>query len=364
MRTPINRRVAALVYDGMGAFEFAIVAEVFALPRPELTVDWYRFSACAFAPGPAWATGGVRIVAGAGLAAMRRAGTIVVPGWRDPEEPPPAALLSALRRAHARGARLLSICSGVFVLAAAGLLDGKRATTHWRYADALARLYPRVRAEPDVLYVDEGDIATSAGSAAGIDLCLHVVRGDYGAEVANSVARRLVVPPHRDGGQAQYVREPLRCDASAGLAAVLDWAAGRIHTPLTIGDLARRAKMSPRTFARRFLSETGTTPHRWLTHQRLVAAQRRLETTRDAVDRVAENAGFETAETLRHHFRRAFGTTPTAYRKRFADPERGPAALPRPVSPGASEGPGTPRAPAGCRKSLGSPTSRSARRIS
>jgi AraC family transcriptional regulator, transcriptional activator FtrA len=318
MRPPINRGVAALVYDGMGVFEFAIVAEVFALPRPELTVDWYRFSACAVEPEPARTTGGVRIVARSGLAALRRAGTIVVPGWRDTAEQPPAALLSVLRRAHAGGARLLSICSGVFVLAAAGLLEGKRATTHWRDAEKLARLYPGIRVEPDVLYVDEGDIATSAGSAAGIDLCLHVVRSDYGAEVANSVARRLVVPPHRDGGQAQYVAEPLRRDASPGLAGVLDWAVRRLETPITIDDLSRRARMSPRTLARRFVQETGTTPHRWLTQQRLIAAQRRLETTRDAIDRVAEMTGFETAETLRHHFRRSFGTTPTAYRKRFA----------------------------------------------
>src|SRR5215831_6083436 len=318
MRPPVNNRVAALVYDGMGAFEFAVVAEVFALSRPELAVDWYRFSACSVEPGPARATGGVQVLANRGLAALARAGTIFVPGWRDPAERPPEALLTALRRAQARGARLLSVCSGVFVLAAAGLLDGKRATTHWRYAETLSRLYPRIRVEPDVLYVDEGDIATSAGSAAGIDLCLHVVRSDYGAEIANSVARRLVVPPHRDGGQAQYVREPVRRDASPGLAAVLDWAVSRLRAPLTVDDLARRARMSPRTFARRFVHETGTTPHHWLTQQRLVAAQRGLETTRDAVDRIAEAAGFETAQTLRHHFRRAFGTTPTAYRKRFA----------------------------------------------
>jgi len=317
MAGPKNRRVVALVYDGLCTFEFAIVVEVFGLPRPELNVDWYRFSACAIETKPVRATGGVRIVAEKGLSSLRGAGTIVIPGWRDPEAIPPESLLNALRRAHDRGVRLMSICSGVFVLAAAGLLDGKRATTHWRYADALRARYPRIEVEPDVLYVDEGDILTSAGSAAGIDLCLHVVRRDYGADVANQVARRMVVPPHRDGGQAQYIRAPIRNEASNGLAPVMEWAVGRLHAELSIDDLAGRAKMSPRTFARRFVDETGTTPHRWLTQQRLIAAQRRLETTHDSIDEVAAAVGFDTAETLRHHFRRIFGTTPTSYRRRF-----------------------------------------------
>ena len=318
MAVPANRNVVALVYDGIGAFEFAIAAEVFALPRPEVHVPWYRFTACSLEGRPARTTGGVSIEAARGLASLRRAGTIVIPGWRSTDEPPPSALLRALRRAHERGARLMSICSGVFVLAAAGLLDGRRATTHWRYVDRLRSGYPKIQVEPDVLYVDEGSILTSAGSAAGIDLCLHVVRRDYGAEIANQVARRLVVPPHRDGGQAQYIREAVRRDRSAGLAPVLEWAAGHLASSITVGALARRANMSPRTFARRFADETGTTPHRWLTAQRLVAAQRRLETTRDPIDAVAEAAGFDTPETLRHHFRRAFGTTPTAYRERFS----------------------------------------------
>jgi AraC family transcriptional regulator, transcriptional activator FtrA len=313
-----NRRVVALVYDGMATFEFGIVCEVFGLSRPELRVPWYEFSACALEPRPARATGGVRLSAPAGLGPMRRAGTIVIPGWRSPAEPPPEALLDALRHAHRRGARLVSICSGVFVLAAAGVLDGKRATTHWRYLEALRALHPRIRIEPDVLYVDEGDVLTSAGSAAGIDLCLHLVRRDHGAEIANQVARRMVVPPHRDGGQAQYVRDPVPPAAAVGLAPVMDWALGRLRASLTVPDLARRANMSPRTFARRFVDETGTTPHRWLTRQRLIAAQRRLETTVEGIDQVAEAAGFDTTETFRYHFRRAFGTTPTAYRARFS----------------------------------------------
>ena len=314
----MSHRVIAVVYDGLCTFEFAIVVEIFGLPRPELPVDWYRFSVCSLEGAPVRATGGVRVTATSGLRALRGGETIVIPGWRDPDEIPPAALLNALRRAHDRGARLMSICSGVFVLAAAGLLDGKRATTHWMYADRLRQRYPRIRLEPDVLYVDEGSILTSAGSAAGIDLCLHVVRSDYGAEIANQVARRLVVPPHRDGGQAQYVRDPIRKEGVTGLAATLDWAVSRLRSGLTVEDLARRAGMSMRTFARRFVDETGTTPHRWLTHQRLIGAQRRLEGRNDSIDEVAEAVGFETAETLRFHFRRAFGVSPTSYRKRFS----------------------------------------------
>jgi AraC family transcriptional activator FtrA len=310
--------VVALVYDGLCTFEFAIVVEVFGLPRPELPVEWYRFSVCSQERAPVRATGGVKVVAGSGLGALRGADTIVIPGWRNPDEKPAPALLSALRRAHDRGARLMSICSGVFVLAAAGLLDDKRATTHWRYADRLRALYPRIRIEPDVLYVDEGSILTSAGSAAGIDLCLHVVRSDYGAEIANQVARRLVVPPHRDGGQAQYVREPVREAAVIGLAPTMEWAVGRLRRGLTVADLAKQAGMSMRTFARRFVDETGATPHQWLTSQRLIAAQRHLEVTHDSIDAVAEAAGFETTETLRLHFRHAFGVSPTSYRKRFS----------------------------------------------
>jgi AraC family transcriptional regulator, transcriptional activator FtrA len=252
---------------------------------------------------------------------MRRqtsAGTIVVPGWRHADEPPPEPVLKALRSAHADGARLVSICSGVFVLAATGLLDGKRATTHWRHVDSLTSRYPNIKVEPDVLYVDEGSILTSAGSAAGIDLCLHIVRRDYGAEIANQVARRLVMPPHREGGQAQYVQEPIRGDAGGGLAPVLDWAQAHLRKALTVEDLARKAAMSPRTFARRFREQTGTTPHQWLMHQRLLAAQRRLEKTGDAIDQVAEAVGLQTAATLRQQFGRVLGTTPTAYRRRFS----------------------------------------------
>jgi AraC family transcriptional activator FtrA len=312
-----KRNVAVLAYDGLGAFEFGIVAEVFGLPRPEMGPDWYRFQVCSLQPGRLRATGGLTIQARGRIADIAQAGTIVIPGWKA-SEAPPAQLIAALRRAHSRGARLVSICSGVFVLAATGLLDGKRATTHWRYVDQLRSRYPKIRVEPDVLYVDEGSILTSAGSAAGIDLCLHIVRVDYGAEVANEVARRLVMPPHRDGGQAQYVRNPVRTALAGGLAPVLQWAEAHLHESLSVEDLARRAAMSPRNFARRFQEQTGTTPHQWLMHQRLLAAQRRLEKTDESIDRIAEAVGLESAATLRQYFSQMLRTTPTAYRRQFS----------------------------------------------
>ena len=312
------RRVVALAYDRLCTFEFGIVVEVFALPRPELSVEWYKFSVCSLEPGPIRAMGGLTVQSRAGLHALRQAGTIVIPGWRDTDEPPPQALKQELRRAYARGARLVSICSGVFVLAAAGLLDGKRVTTHWRYADRLTARFPNIHVEPDVLYVDEGNILTSAGSAAGIDLCLHIVRRDYGADIANVVARRLVVPPHREGGQAQFVLHPIRTESSGGLAPVLEWAHKHLDQPLTVDELAQKALMSTRTFARRFREETGTTPHQWLTHQRLLNAQWLLETTSDSIDEIAQAVGFGTAATLRQHFARIRSTTPAAYRRNFS----------------------------------------------
>jgi AraC family transcriptional regulator, transcriptional activator FtrA len=310
--------VVAIAYEGLCTFEFGIAVEIFALPRPELGVQWYRFRVCSFEQGPLRATGGILIQADAGPAALRWADTIIIPGWRDPNEKPPDAPLRALCAADRRGARLVSICSGVFVLAATGLLDGKRATTHWRYVDQLKAKFPKVQVQPDVLYVDEGNILTSAGSAAGLDLCLHLVRLDFGAEVANTVARRLVIPPHRDGGQAQYIPDSFHKGASGGLATLLQWAQAHLDQPLSVNALARKAALSPRTLARRFREEAGTTPHRWLTYQRLLMAQRRLETTQKSIDDVAEAAGFGTATTLRQHFQRAFDTTPTAYRRRFA----------------------------------------------
>jgi AraC family transcriptional activator FtrA len=307
-----------LGYDRLALFELAIAVEVFGLPRPELTVPWYSFEVCSVDAGELRATGAIRVRAARGLGALERADTIIVPGWRDPEELPPARLLRALRRAHGRGARLASICSGVFVLAAAGVLEGRRATTHWRYTEQLRQRYPGVRVEPDVLYVEDGRVFTSAGSAAGIDLCLHLVRLDHGAKIANQVARRLVVPPHRDGGQAQFVASPIPAAPGGGLAAALDWALAHLDQPLGVADLARAAAVSPRTFVRRFRAEQGGTPHRWLTRQRVLAAQRRLEGGRESIEEVAGAVGFGTAQTLRLQFRRILGTSPTSYRRRFS----------------------------------------------
>ena len=315
---PRRHRVACVAYDRLCTFEFGIVTEAFALPRPELDVPWYEFSVCSIDDKPLRATGGVTVRADGGLRMLHRADTIVIPGWRDADEPPPEALLAALRRANRRGARVLSICSGVFVLAAAGLLDGKRATTHWRYVERLASRFPKIRVEPDVLYIDEGRVLTSAGSAAGIDLCLHIIRKDHGARIANEVARRLVVPPHREGGQAQFIPSPMSQDSSRGLATLTAWAQANLHRQLTVDTLARQARMSSRSFARRFRAELGTTPHRWIIHQRLLAAQHWLETTDDSIDRIAESVGLQTAATLRQHFQRRLGTSPTAYRRRFS----------------------------------------------
>lgn len=312
-----RHRVVVVAYDHLALFEMAIVVEVFGLPRPEIQDPWYEFTACSIDSGPLRATGAIQIRAGRGLSAIETADTVLIPGWRDPMERPPARLLAALRRAHRRGARIASICSGVFVLAEAGLLDGKRATTHWRYTEILRARFPAVRVEPDVLYVEEGRIFTSAGSTAGIDLCLHLVRLDHGAEVANQVARRLVASPHRDGGQAQFIARPMPVRAAHGLARAVDWALAHLHEPLAVRDLARAAALSERTFVRRFRAELGTTPHHWLNRQRVLLAQRELEQSRLSIEEVASAVGFGTAQTLRLHFRRILRTSPTTYRGRF-----------------------------------------------
>lgn len=313
-----HRRVVAVAYDGLCAFEFGVATELFGLARPELALPWYAFRVVAAEPGPLRALGGVELAAPHDLEAIAGAGTVVLPGWRDADEPPPPALVEAIASAHACGARILSICSGVFLLAATGLLDDRRATTHWRYTERLARRHPRIAVEPDVLYVDNGSLLTSAGSAAGIDLGLHLIRRDYGAAIANRVARRLVVPPHRDGGQAQFIDHAVpEADETGRLRATLEWALAHLAEPLPVDVLARRAGLSPRTFARRFRDEIGTTPHRWLVHQRIARAQELLETTGASIDEVATQSGFATATNLRHHFRREVRTTPTRYRARF-----------------------------------------------
>jgi len=314
----VNRSVVAVAYDGLCTFEFGVTTELFGLDRPELDVDWYDFSVIAAETGPLRATGGLTMQAPHDMSAVARAGTIVLPGWRDIEEEPPAALIDALVRAHRNGARIMSICSGVFILAATGLLDSQAATTHWRYTDALQARYPLIDVRPDVLYVDNGKVLTSAGSAAGLDLGLHLIRRDYGADVANSVARRLVIAPQRDGGQAQFINVPAAPDESMALAPTMAWALERLDDALSVEQLARHAAMSPRTFARRFRAEAGVSPHQWVTKQRVLRAQQLLETTNHSIDTVAHACGFGSAATLRHHFQQNVQTTPSRYRARFS----------------------------------------------
>jgi AraC family transcriptional activator FtrA len=310
--------VAALVYDGLCGFEFACAAEVFGLPRPELGPGWYRFETCAAGRGPLRGQYGMRMVADAGLERLIEAGTVIVPGWKGIDVPVPAPVLDALREAHARGARLLSICSGAFVLAATGLLDGKRATTHWRYADALQRKYPRIAVDPAVLYVDEGQLLTSAGSAAGLDLCLHLVRRDHGPDIANQVARRLVIPPHRDGGQAQFVERPVPRREASALSKVIDTMQRRLARRQPVAELAAMAAMSERSFMRRFREATGMSPASWLVSARLDRARELLEGSALSIDAIAAECGFGSAITLRHHFRHKLGISPGTYRERFA----------------------------------------------
>ncbi|QCI63267.1 transcriptional regulator FtrA [Phreatobacter stygius] len=313
-----NPLVVAVAYDGLCTFEFGVAVEIFGLPRPEMGDSWYRFAVASIEAGELRATGGVRMIADGGLDLIATAGTIIMPGWRGLDQPVPAALAAALRTAHGRGARILSICSGVFVLAAAGLLSGRRATTHWRYTEALRQRYPDIAVVPDVLYVDEGTVLTSAGSAAGIDLCLHLIRRDFGTEAANKVARRLVVPPHRDGGQAQFVERAVPVPHErARLGPLLDRMREEIRGDFSIAALARAAGMSSRTFLRRFAAATGTTPAKWLLAERLARARELLESSALPVEQVADMAGFGTAATLRHHFRQHLSTTPAAYRGMF-----------------------------------------------
>lgn len=316
--TPPNRRVCALAYDRMALFEFSIAVELFGLERPEMGPDWYQFAVASLDGGPARTTAGVRVEVDSGLEALEGAGTVIIPGWVT-KEPVPPKLIDALQRGYRRGARIVTICSGVFVLAAAGLLTGRRATTHWKYTDHVREAYPDIEFVPDVLYVDEGQILTSAGSAAGIDLCLHLIRNDYGPVAANTVARRLVVPPHRDGGQAQFIERavPIVYE-SKRLGPLLDHMRGNLDQEHRIGDLARRAGMSQRTFLRRFSDATGTTPAKWLLNARLCAARDHLEQSGLSIEEVALVAGFGTTANLRHHFREHLNTTPSAYRQTFS----------------------------------------------
>jgi AraC family transcriptional activator FtrA len=312
--------VVTLVYDGLCTFEFGVAYEIFGLSRPEMGEDWYRFSACAIEDGPLRAAGGLTVQVDHGLEDLADADLIIVPGWRGIGTPVPALLVAELQAASHRGVRIMSLCSGVAVLAAAGLLAGRKATTHWRYVDSFAARYPDISVDADVLYVDEDKVLTAAGSAAAIDLCLHVVRRDFGPDIANSVARRLVVPPHREGGQAQYIETPvLRQREGARLGPLLEWMRERLQEDQPISALAARAGMSVRTFQRRFEATTGMAPGEWLLNERLRRARDLLEKqTAISLDDVAVASGFGSLATMRHHFRERLAVSPSDYRKRFA----------------------------------------------
>lgn len=315
--------VGVLAYAGMAPFELSCVVEVFGLPRPEFDRPWYALSVCAERPDPMPMVGGFTVSTPIGLDALAASDTVVVPGVPDVRGEVSAAVVSALRSAYERGARIVSICSGAFALAAAGLLDGRDATTHWRYAALLQQRYPAVHVTPDVLYVDNGRVLTSAGSAAGLDLLLHIVRGDHGAAVANAVARRLVLPPHREGGQAQFIEVGVRDVADGdGVARAMAWAMENLSGPVTVAALAAQAHMSQRTFLRTFAKQTGTSPIRWLIERRVQASLALLEGGDAPIDQVAAAVGFESPVTFRHHFGRSMRTSPSAYRKAFAASRR------------------------------------------
>ncbi|AXK33261.1 helix-turn-helix domain-containing protein [Streptomyces armeniacus] len=314
--------VAVLLFSGGPIFESSIPLSVFGIDRQDAGVPRYRLLVCAGEEGPLRTTGGLELSAPYGLDALSRAGTVVVPAWRSITQPPPAAALDGLRRAHEEGARIIGLCTGSFVLAAAGLLDGRPATTHWMYAPTLAKRYPAVHVDPRELFVDDGDILTSAGTAAGIDLCLHVVRTDHGAEAAGALARRLVVPPRRsngvDTGHPRHLDRSLPEEIGADpLAEVVAWALEHLHEQFDVETLAARAYMSRRTFDRRFRSLTGSAPLQWLITQRVLQAQRLLETSDYSVDEVAGRCGFRSPVALRGHFRRQLGASPAAYRAAY-----------------------------------------------
>ncbi|MEW9530217.1 helix-turn-helix domain-containing protein [Microbispora sp. NPDC049125] len=309
-------RVVTLVRPPQSTFELACAAQVFGIERPGLPAR-YAFGVCTERPGPVATYAGYDMVVTDGLDALDGADTVVIPGWLPVEEPPSPAVVRALRRAHSRGARVVSICSGAFALAHAGLLDGRQATTHWALADELAARFPQVRVDPDVLYMDHGDVATSAGAGAGMDLCMHLVRRDQGAWYAAHIARAMVMPPHREGGQLQYSAPSHPAQIDGTLAPLLEWISGRLGEPVTIESMAAHAGVSARTLARRFADQLGTSPGQWLLAQRIAAARDLLECSDLPLDAVARRVGLSSATNLRRRFLNMLGTTPGAYRRAF-----------------------------------------------
>lgn len=318
MPEPEPPLVVALVYDGLCTFEFGIAAEVFGAARPELGPGWYRFASAAIEQGPLRAHGGLSVAADGGMELIEQADMIVVPGWKGYDAPIPEELIARLRKAHERGARLVSICSGAFVLAATGLLDGQWVTTHWRYAACLQSRFPKVIVDAAALYRGEANIFTSAGSAAGIDLMIELVRRDFGPEAANMVARLIVMPAHRSGGQAQYLDRPVQIRPDHGIAPLLDHIRVRLDEDWSIARMAAEANMSRRTFERRFRQATGQNPGDWLLDERVQSAKDLLSRSSRSMEEIAQAAGFGSAHALRHHFRRRVQQSPVQYRRSFS----------------------------------------------
>lgn len=310
-----RHKVCVLAYDQLCTFEFAAAVELLRDRSADFGDHWYELTICALERSPVCGGGGILVDARGDAEALSLADTVIIPGWRMGSVP--SFITHPLTAAHARGARIASICTGAFVLAAAGLLNGRRATTHWKYASQLAAEYPAIEVDPSVLYIDDGDVVTSAGSAAGIDMLLHLIRQDYGARTCNAVARMMVVPPHREGGQAQFFERPVPRSVGTAFAQVLDHLRRNPSDDHRIQQLAEMAAMSPRTFFRRFRAATGQTPYDWLLQERINVAKELLESTALSIDRVAYDAGFGAADTLRHHFRRLVGTTPNDFRYAF-----------------------------------------------
>lgn len=313
------KNVAALVWDRVAPFELGVVCEAFGLDRSDMGLPVLDFAVCGVTPGRVASSTGFDLVVEHGLERVAEADLVVVPAMKG-GEPTPDEALDALRAAVDRGARVMSVCSGAFALGEAGLLDGRECTTHWMYTDLLATRFPEATVIPEVLYVDAGQVITSAGSAAGLDASLHLWRMEYGAAAASMVARRMVVPPHREGGQAQFIERPVPVCDSEALAPLLDWIGNHLGEELDVEMLARQMHMSPRTFARRFKEETGTTPYSWILGERVRAAQELLERTDHSIDWVAGEVGFGNAATLRHHFGRKRGVSPQEYRRTFRTP--------------------------------------------
>lgn len=317
----MSHTIAAAIFDGLPAFEYSIAQEILGRDRRELVPDWYEFRQCRVEAGQLLSSHGFEMQPCGNLNDLEAADTLLITGWREPLERPPEPLLDALRRAHERGARMVTICTGVFVLAHAGLLDGRTVTTHWLHTETLRQAFPRIHLEEDALYLHDtsgpGKISTSAGSAAGLDLCIAVVREDFGLKVANTIARRMVAPAHRDGGQSQYAESPAGAEQDDRFGPVLDWMIVHLDHLFAMDRVAKKFGYSLRTFQRRFKEITGLSPHLWLVQQRVAKARELLESSDYSVEQIASQSGLGSAANLRKHLARHLGTTPRAYRSTF-----------------------------------------------